>query len=191
MIVPGLIHRSTTLFQQMISFIRTKQVTDTMASGFLYGSVFVVVAATIYFLIRTGTRYPLYFTVLVLYVIQSVGLVFKIMHLPGADELLMLGYAGTVGGSLLLIWKGFKNQAKEIYLYKILSGVIILAQFVLAYFWPHEIYGVARILHYPIVALLGTILLKDQWEHEGEKNLMMLFVLQSLIFILNDVMKSL
>jgi hypothetical protein len=162
-----------------------------MASGFLIGSVFVVVAATMYFLIRTSTRYPLYFTVLLLYVIQSAGLVFKIMHLPGADELLMLGYAGTVCGSLLLIWKGFKNQAKEIYLYKILSGVIILAQFILAYFWPHEIYGIARILHYPIVALLGTILLKDQWEHEGEKNLMMLFVLQSLIFILNDVMKSL
>jgi len=161
-----------------------------MNSAFVFGSFSILALASIYFLIKNRVQYILYSVVIFLVLGQIVGAFFKIMHWPGADELLVLGVAGAFLGSVLLILKAFRNKDNRFVLNKLIVGMLIISQMVLPFSASANFQNLSGLLHYPITALLATVLLNDQAEHEGEKNMMILFLLQGIFYIIINLLDT-
>lgn len=140
----------------------------------------------LYLVVSNKARYLIYSAVLLLLLCSVVGSLFRIMHMPGGDELLIVGLAGTVVGSVLLIWKSFRNRQDQLMLYKLLAGLILLAQIGIVYLAPHHAEK-AALLHYPLAAFIGTLLINKQYEHEGERSILILFIVQSLMYIVMEI----
>jgi peptidoglycan/LPS O-acetylase OafA/YrhL len=159
-----------------------------MHSAFIFGSFSIIAIASVYFLIKNRLQYILYSVVVFLVLANVAGAFFKIMHLTGADELLILGISGSFLGSVLLMLKSFRNKNNQFILNKLIVGILILLQLTVPFFLPSDAESFGGLLNYPITALLATVLLNDQAEHEGEKNMMILFLLQSLFYIVINLL---
>jgi len=161
-----------------------------MYAAFVYGSLSLLAVASVYFLVRMRIRYVIYSVVVFLTLLQIIGAFFKIMHWPGGNELLFLGFAGTVLGGGLLVWKALRNTSKQVMFNKLVVGLILLLQIGLMFFPSSQTNKLGPLLHYPIVALAATVVINDQTEHQGEKNMLMLFLMQSLFYIAVEILKT-
>jgi hypothetical protein len=159
-----------------------------MNTTFIFASIIFLIIATGYLLVKTGTQFLLYFLVIFLSVAHMMGVIWKIMHLPGADELLMLGIAANICGAVLLIFKSIKNKSNSIHTNKLILGMLIISQFMIPIFLS-EHNKVGLLLNYPVTALAGTILINQQSEHKGEKNLLILILLHGVVFIVGALLK--
>lgn len=154
----------------------------------IIGTYSLLTIASLYLLIRNRVQYLVYSLVLVLAFGSVVGSLFKILHLPGADELLLTGFAGTFLGAILLLWRSFRNRQGQILFYKLMTALILVSLVAFVVVWPGESRRIA-LLNYPLTAFLGTILINEQYEHEGERNLIILFLLHGFLYIVIDVLK--
>ena len=160
-----------------------------MYAAFVYGSFSFLAAASVYFLVRMRIRYIIYSLVIFLTLLQIVGAFFKIMHMPGGDQLLILGLAGTIIGGGLLIWKSLRTSGKQVLFNKLMVGLMLLLQVALVFF-PIRAQQLGGLLNYPITALIATVLINDQSEHQGEKNMMIVFLMQAVFYLVSELLKS-
>lgn len=159
-----------------------------MQSVIIIGSlVFMAVAGT-WLLIQNSNRHPIYSIALAMTCAVLPGALFKILHLQGADVLMLTGLAGTVLCAGLLIGKSFHNNKKEIIFYKLIAGLILLFQIVSVPLWPEQADRTA-LLNYPLTAFIGTMLINEQYEHRGERNMLIFLMLQGFLYILIEVSK--
>lgn len=159
-----------------------------MHSAFIIGTYSLLAIASGYLLARNRFQYIIYSIVLVLTFGAILGSLFSILHLKGADQLLLTGFLGTVLGALLLIWKSIRNVQHQILLYKLMTGLILLFQIVSFLLWPQYAERTG-LLNYPLTAFIATVLINEQYEHEGERNILILFMLLGLLYILTEVLK--
>ena len=101
---------------------------------------------------------------------------------------MLTGLAGTVLCAGLLIGKSFHNSKKEILFYKLIAGLILLFQIVSVPLWPEQA-DRAALLNYPLTAFIGTMLINEQYEHRGERNMLIFLMLQGFLYILIEVSK--
>lgn len=159
-----------------------------MNSALIIGSYSFLVIASGYLLVRNRFQYLIYSVVVVLTFGAILGSLFSILHLPGADELLLTGFAGTILGACLLIWKSVRNVQKQVLLYKLMTGLILLFQIMAFMLWPHYAERTG-LLNYPLTAFIATVLINRQYEHEGERNILILFMLLGFLYILIEVLQ--
>ena len=153
------------------------------------GSVFAIAITSIYLLVSNGFRHLVYSVVLFLVLLGVIGSVFTILHLPGADELMLTGVIGVFGGAGLLIWRSFYNTQGQVVLYKFFAGALLIFQIVILLFFPHEQYRVG-LLNYPVALFIGTLLIKGQYEHAGERNILIIFLLERFLYIFLQIAKA-
>jgi hypothetical protein len=154
----------------------------------IIGSLFLMAVAAVWLLIQNSNRYLIYSVALALTCAVLPGAVFEILHLQGADQLMLTGLAGTVLCAGLLIGRSFHNAKKEILFYKLIAGLILLFQIVSAPLWPEQADRTA-LLNYPLTAFIGTLLINQQYEHRGERNMLIFLMLQGFLYILIEVSK--
>jgi len=159
-----------------------------MNGAFVFVSIVVVTAASVYLLIRNRLDYPVYSLVLLLIVVLMLSSVLTILHWPGADESTLVGFSGVLLGSLLLVIKSFRNSQHELLFYKLMAGAILLFQLVSGFFWPEYAHQV-ELMNYPMTAFAATVLINKQYDHEGERNMVILFTVQGVLAIIMDVLK--
>ena len=153
-----------------------------------YAAFSLLAGASIFFLIKNRTQYILYSVVILLILMQVIGAFLRILHLPGAEQLLLLGVGGTLLGGVLLIWRAFSNRQGQTILNKLLVGVLLIVQIALPLLDIGSSRNFAGLLNYPVTALLATVLINRQTEHEGEKNMMILFLVQGIFYILMNLL---
>lgn len=161
-----------------------------MQSALIIGSLCFMAVAAAWLLIQNRDRYLIYSIALALTCAVLPGALFKILHLPGADQLMLAGLAGTLLCAGLLIGKSFHNNNKEVLFYKLIAGLILLFQIVSAPLWPEQADRTA-LLNYPLTAFIGTMLINQQYEHRGERNMLIFLMLQGFLYILIEVSKLL
>ena len=159
-----------------------------MSTTVVIASHSILSLAAVYLLIRNKTRYLTYSTVLVLTLCSVVGSFLRTLKMPGGDELLILGMAGTVLASALLIWKSFQNRQNQLILNKLFAALIMLVQIGSFYLAPAHIDKVG-LLNYPLAAFIGTLLINKQYEHDGERSILILFLLQAILYIVLEILK--
>lgn len=159
-----------------------------MNSAFIIGSYSFLAIASGYLLLRNRFQYLIYSIVLVLTFGAILGSLFSILHWNGADELLLTGFSGTILGALLLIWKSIRNVQQQVLLYKLMTGLILLFQIAAFLLWPQHA-DRAGLLNYPLTAFIATVLINGQYEHEGERNILILFMLLGFLYILVEVLQ--
>ena len=144
--------------------------------------------AVVYLLIRNKAGYLIYSAVLVLTLCSVVGSFLRTLKIPGGDELLILGLAGTVLGSALLIWRSFQNRQNQLILNKLFAALIMLVQIGSSYLAPAHVDKIG-LLNYPLAAFIGTLLINKQYEHDGERSILILFLLQAFLYIFVEILK--
>ena len=142
-----------------------------------------------YFLIITSRKYVLHIIVLVGFVVRSVGSLFKILHWTGAEEILLISYAGFALGGFLLIWTGLRNPTGKMLHYQLVVGSLILLMVLNAIFPTNNFGDVARYLPYPAAGLSATILLNGTYVHQGEKNMLKMYFIVAIIAVIVDLMR--
>lgn len=147
----------------------------------------VLALVSLYFLIQHRLRFIAYSVVLLLTLCSLVGSLLKILHMPGGDQLLLAGFGGTLLGAILLIWRAFQNTQRQVLFYKLMAGACILLQIVIAFFLPAHSEKVG-LLNYPVTAFLATIFINKQYEHEGERSIVIVFAFQGFLYILIEVL---
>ena len=131
----------------------------------------------------------MYTIILVLGMVQLIGSVFKILHLPLADVLLWAGFAGTIIAGLTLISTSLKNTTNKILYTQFALGIVVLIQSSLPVLSPQVAFTYGGLLSYPIVALSATILLNGTEQNDGERNVLLLLLIQGLFFIFKHVVE--
>jgi hypothetical protein len=157
-------------------------------AALIIGSYSFMAIASVYLLVKNRFQYMIYSVVLVLNFGAVIGSLFAILHLPGANELMLTGFAGSLLGAALLIWNSFRNIQDQVLLYKLLTGLILIFQIVSVFIWPAYSDRVA-LLNYPLTAFVATVLINEQYEHRGEKNMLVMFMLLGLLYIVIDIVK--
>lgn len=139
-----------------------------------------------YFLVITPIRLFLYWLAILFHVLLVVGSVLKILHLPGADELLMFGFISSGLSGALMIWNGVKSNT-NVKAFKILLGLCIIIQPVLSTLYVvngyYVILRVALYLAFPILLLAAWILIKKEAIHQGEKNLVIVILAHAIFAV--------
>ena len=147
----------------------------------------VLTVVFLYLLISTRLQHWVYSLILMLCFGSVLGSLFGILHLQGRDVLLLIGFVGTFIGAAVLIWKSFRNSQHQIIFNKLIGGVIILLQMALFILVPAHA-DKSGLLNYPVTAFLATVVINEQYDHVGERNILILFILQGLLYILIDVL---
>jgi hypothetical protein len=127
---------------------------------------------------------------MVLVLTSVAGSIFSILHLPGASELLLISFTGTFLGAVLLIWRAFRNRQGQMLLNKLFAGSILIFQIAAVFLLPEQASKIG-LLNYPLAAIIGTVLINNQHEHEGERNILILFLMQAVLYILIEVTRLL
>src|SRR5688572_23675910 len=78
-----------------------------------------------YLAIKTEKRFALHRIVVASFVILAIGILFKLLHLAGADQILMISYIGQALGGFLLIWTGLRNPTGKILFFQLISGILV------------------------------------------------------------------
>jgi hypothetical protein len=155
---------------------------------FIFCSSGFLLLASGYLLFKTRTQFLLYFLVILFSSAQIIGALMKVMHLPGADQILMVGILSTLFGAILLMITSIKNTSKELQSNKLILGLLILGQILIPLMLPEHT-DVASLFNYPVTALCGTLLINKQSENVGEKNMLILFLLFGCFYIIFELIK--
>jgi hypothetical protein len=155
---------------------------------FIFCSSGFLLLASGYLLLKTRTQFLLYFLVILFSSAQIIGALMKVMHLPGADQILMVGILSTLFGAILLMITSIKNTSNELQSNKLILGLLILGQILIPVMLPEHT-DVASLFNYPVTALCGTLLINKQSEHRGEKNMLILFLLFGCFYIIFELIK--
>jgi hypothetical protein len=162
-----------------------------MNATFIYGSFSFLGVAAIYLLIKNRLGYIIYSVVIFLVLLQIAGALLRILHLKGGDALLLTGLTGTMLGGVLLIWRSLQNSLHQILFTKLVAGVLLLIQCALFFLPVAQSLKIEPFIAYPVTALIATLLINDQAEHEGEKNMLLLFLFQSIFQIVFNLLRVL
>lgn len=157
-----------------------------MKAVFLSLAYGLMIAIAVALIVKTGKRYLGYTAVIIAILCSAVGALLAILHFPGAQELLLIDFAGTMVGAAILVWSGVVNPQRRILLYKLMVGVIILLQVLGGFLWPYYSDKLS-LLNYPATAFATTVLIYRQYNNEGERNLLAVFAMQGLLYILVEV----
>ncbi len=146
-----------------------------IAPGYLFG--------------KTDKRFVLHMIVIVSFFIRGIGGILKILHWTGADELLIVSYAGFGLGGLLLIWTGIRNPTGKLLQYQLICGVLI-GLIVVNSFWSlNAIDNIVRFLPYPVAALSATIIMSNLYIHSGEKSILVLYFIVAIFAVTLDLFR--
>jgi len=156
---------------------------------FIIAAHIALALVSVYFIFKMKFQPILYALAILLNIVMIAGVVMSVWHMPVGSEMMKVGMAGFVLGGVLFIWKGLKNNTGGILKYHLILGVIILVQLALVQFGPEKFLRLEMLLNYPLVGVAGTIILKEDYVHEGEKNLLIVYAFSGLIFIVNDVLQ--
>jgi hypothetical protein len=150
-------------------------------------SALVLPICAAYLVIKTDKRFVLHRIVIALFFLRGIGSLFKMLHLAGADQLLLVSDIGVAMGAFLLIWTGLRNPTRKLLLYQLICGVIA-AIMVLNNHWPiYPLANVVRFLPYPLAALAGTIILNKLYVHPGERNMLIMYFIVAIIAVVLDL----
>ena len=163
---------------------------DTLAQAFLWASYVAECVFILRLIVENKTADWFYSTILGLIIIGSVGALFKVMHWPLAGVMLWAGIAASILTACSVLYSVInkKNQSGR-FLFLIL-GICLFLQLILVAgvitFYKLPILTYARFLHYPIAAMCGTILLKNESKNSGERNLILYLLVHSLFVIIKQ-----
>ena len=163
---------------------------DTLAQAFLWASYVAECVFILRLIVENKTADWFYSTILGLIIIGSVGALFKVMHWPLAVVMLWAGIAASILTAFSVLYSVInkKNQSSR-FLFLIL-GICLFLQLILVAgvitFYKLPILTYARFLHYPIAAMCGTILLKNESKNSGERNLILYLLVHSLFVIIKQ-----
>lgn len=147
-----------------------------------------VLLLILYLLKETKRSSIMYWLILMAGIAQLIGSMFKIMHWPFAGALLVAGLAGSLLAGLTFISTSKKNNTGKILFLQLALGIVILFQCSLVILSPAVAKAYASLANYPIVALSATILLNKTELNEGEHNVLLLFLVQGLLFIIGHLL---
>jgi|GEM_PF-2486529 hypothetical protein len=145
----------------------------------------------IYLLTQNKASDYLYSVVLGLMFVEKIGSVLKIMHWPFAGTMLILGMMGSALAAILFI-RVFINERKSNP--HLILGVLILLQiiFTIGIVMPSLKYSIlidyATYLKYPILAICAGIVLNKKYVCTGEKNVLLLILLEGVFFIVKHIL---
>jgi hypothetical protein len=152
-------------------------------------SVMILLIASGYFLVITSRRFVLYLVVIASFAMRGIGSLFMVLHWSGTDELLLISDIGFGLGGFLLIWTGLRNPAGKLLYYQLIAGILI-AFIVISSFVPVPSLGrLVHLLSYPLAAITGTILLREEYVHQGEKNVLNMYFIGAIIAVIIDVVQ--
>lgn len=164
---------------------------DTSAEFFLWSSYVAEVVFIFHLIVENRTINWFYSIILGLIIIGSIGDLFRIMHWPFAATMVIAGLLGSFLPAPMLLYSAIDQKNKRNNRYEFLIiGVCILLQLILAVgivvFYNLPILTYAKFLHYPLVAMCGTILLKRTYENLGERNFILYLLVHSLFVIIKQ-----
>jgi hypothetical protein len=149
----------------------------------------VILIATGYYLIVTSRRYVLHLIVIASFAVKGIGSLFRILHWTGADEILMISYIGFGLGGVLLMWTGLRNPEQKLLYYHIIAGVLISLIVISSFVPVVALERLAQLLPYPLAAITGTIILREDYVHQGEKNILNMYFIFSITVVVSDLLK--
>jgi hypothetical protein len=149
----------------------------------------VILIATGYYLIVTSRRYVLHLMVIASFAVKGIGSLFRILHWTGADEILMISYIGFGLGGVLLMWTGLRNPEQKLLYYHIVAGVLISLIVISSFVPVVALERLAQLLPYPLAAITGTIILREDYVHQGEKNILNMYFIFSITVVVSDLLK--
>jgi hypothetical protein len=156
--------------------------------GYLFFTTIFLALASGYLIATTQLKYFLYSLAILLSCGYIAGSVFKIMHLPGGEELLLAGLAGNIFGAVLLIRTGLKNGSGKILKYQLALGIIIILQFIAANLFT-QVLTFATVANYLVVALTATLLVRKDYVHGGEMSLLIFFLIWAIIPVIFEFLQ--
>lgn len=137
-----------------------------------------------YFILVTPVRYYLYSLTIFLYLLASIGVLLKIMHYPGGDEFLTVGLMSELLAGTFLIIAGIKSADSKFKAYKIMLGILLIVHLLLSVFYSFfhtwDLYALVTVLPCAILLITGWILVSKRTLHEGENNLLIVILVQSI-----------
>lgn len=149
--------------------------------------VFIIICP--YLIIITPIQYYLYSLAILLYLLASVGTLLKIMHYPGGDELLMIGLTSELLAGSFLIIAGIKSPESKFKVYKIILGILLVGHLLMgisyAFFRHYNLHTVVTVFPCAILLIAGWIIISKRTLHEGEKNLLIVILAQSILNIVS------
>lgn len=161
-----------------------------MKASLLGLSVLGVLIASGYYFIVTSRQFVLHKIVIASFAVRAIGSLFMILHYPGAAEIVLASYIGFAFGGFLLIWTGLRNPTGKPLLYQLVTGILI-GMIVINNFVPvKNLEDLVRFSSYPLAAFTGTILLKDTYVHQGEKNMVIMYFIVAIFAVILDVMQT-
>lgn len=128
----------------------------------------------------TPIKEKIYLLVIVLSFVQLIGSIFKIYHVPGAGILLVVGLLSSLITFFLITKSAFQNHL----IYHGILSSLMLIQFLLLY---QSIIQYSGWLNYPILAITGTILLKNKAINKGEQNILIIVFIQLTIYVIRQL----
>jgi hypothetical protein len=164
---------------------------NNFAAVFILATVIFWPIAAGYFTAKTERRFLLHLIVIISFIVRGAGSVLKILHWTGADELLMISQVGFGLGGLLLIWTGLRNPTGGLLVYQLICGGLIVL-IVLTNFFPiYELDSAIRFAPYPLAALSATIIANKTYVHQGEKNMLIMYLIGAIEAVILDLVRLL
>lgn len=174
----------------IVSKIIWKQ-NDSLGQAFLWTAYAAEFIFVLRLLIENKTADWFYSTILGLILIGSIGSLFKIMHWPFAGVMILAGIAASILTAFSVLYAAINKKSPGSRSVFLILGLCLLVQLLLAIgvvvFYKLPILTYARFLHYPIAAMCGTILIKNESKNSGEKNLILYVFVHSLFIIIKQV----
>ena len=144
-----------------------------------------------YFILVTPVRYYLYSLTIFLYLLASIGVLLKIMHYPGGDEFLTVGLMSELLAGTFLIIAGVKSADNKFKAYKIILGILLIIHLLLgvsySFFHTWNLHMLVTVLPCATLLIAGWIIISKRTLHEGEKNLLIVILVQSIMTIVGHL----
>lgn len=128
----------------------------------------------------------IYIIILVLNLVPVIGALLAIWHLPGYGQASVLGLVGSVLAGFVLVWNAVQNRRKEVKPFHLALGIVILIQVLIPFNLEQSYLHYAGLLNYPIAGLAATILINRSYTSTGERSILLLILVQSIIYVLRN-----
>ena len=161
-----------------------------LGQPFLWSAYIAETILIFYLIVENKTIHWFYSVILGLIGLGNIGSFFKLVHWPYAGVMVLAGLLGSILMVPAFLYSAQNQKNKNNRNVFLILGLCILVQLVLAvlsvklYNLPVLTYG--KFLHYPIAAMCGTILLKNESENIGERNLILYLLVHSLFVIIKQ-----
>ena len=116
-------------------------------------------------------------------ILQLTGSVFKALHWPFSGVMLLIGFAGAIVTALTFVSTSLKNETKSVLVLQLLLGITLLLQCALAILSSAVALSYGSYFNYPVLALSATILFNRTYLNNGERNILLLVLMQALFFL--------